>query len=470
VNLVVLGVGFLRREGRVRALITGACTAAVSGLLLVAVAVAQFGGARTTALADADGTVFVTSSRGSENVANLLADGGVRPGYVFALVLICLVPLTLLQQAVRLGTAARERRLAGLRLAGATPGQVRALAAVEVGIPAGIGALLGWPVYLLLRSLFGGAGADRWSGDPDVVRELRLVPTSVAPSWWQVVLVASVVCLTGIAAGVLASRALVVSPLGLSRGAAGSPPRPWLPFALLAAGAVLMLEIYPAYFDAWFGTASALAGVGCAIVGILMVAPWGAYRAGRIVARRASSPALLIAARRLMAEPRPAGRAAAATGAIALVAGGAITLVADLASGEGNREALYVVPTAAVFLLLLLALVVTTFTLAVHGVESLADRKRSLAALTATGVPIAVLERAQRWEAALVSLPVSVAGVAVTGLGTAPFLASGPVEMVIRVILVACVLGLIWLALIVSTRAVRPWLLRAVSPENLRTA
>jgi hypothetical protein len=86
-------------------------------------------------------------------------------------------------------------------------------------------------------------------------------------------------------------------------------------------------------------------------------------------------------------------------------------------------------------------------------VELLTDRKRSLAALTAAGVPLGVLEHAQRWEAAMVSLPISVAGVAV-----------------IRVALVACVLGLIWLALIVSARAVRPWLLRAVDPENLRTA
>ena len=469
-NLVVLAVGFMRRTGRARALITGACTAVVSGLLLVAVAVVQFDGARTSVVANADGTPMGIQSGVSENVANLLADGGVRPGYVLALVLICLVPLTLLQQAVRLGTASRERRLAGLRLAGATSRQVRALAAVEVGLPAGVGALLGWPVYLLLRGLFGGSGAGRWSSDTDVVRELRMVPISVAPSWWQVLLVVSVVFLAGIAAGALASRAVVVSPLGLSRGASASPPRPWLSLGLLGAGAVLTLGIYPTYFDEWFGTASALAGVACAVVGILLIAPWVAHQAGRIVARRATTPALLIAARRLAAEPRPAGRAAAATGAIALVAGGAITLVADLASGDGNREAMYIVPTALVFGLLVAALVVTTITLAVHSVESMTDRKRSLAALVATGVPLAVLERAQQWEAALVSVPVSVAGVAVTGLGTGPFLAPSPAAMLIRIVLVTCVLGLTWLALIASTRAVRPWLHRAVNPENLRTA
>lgn len=468
-NLVLLGVGFMRRAGWVRALITVACTAAVSGLLLVAVAVVQFAVAQTTSVAESADTVVTQSAR-FEAVGNLLRDGGVRPGYVLALLLICLVPLTLLQQAVRLGTASRERRLAGLRLAGATPAQVRALAAVEVGIPAAIGGLLGWPVYLLLRNMFGGVGAARWSGDPDVVRELRLVPTSVAPSWWQVLIVAAVVALSGIAAGALTSRAVVVSPLGVSRSASGSPPRPWLPLGLIVTGALLIFGVYPSYFGKWFATPSALAGVACAVVGVLLIAPWVAYRAGRIVARRAESPALLIAARRLVADPRPAGRAAAATGAIALVSGGAITLVADFTANDGTREAMYVVPTLLVFVVLLVALAVTTFSLAVHDVESLTDRKRSLAALAAAGVPIEVLEHAQRWEVALVSLPVSAAGVGVTGLATAPFFESGPVALVTRIALCGCILGLTWLALIVSTRAVHPWLLRAVSPENLRTA
>ena len=138
-NLLLLGLGFLRRAGRTRAVITVGCTAAVSGLLLVAVTVVLYGNDAPTRVALPDGSVMVTWSEARDNVANLLADGGVRPGYAFALVLICLVPLTLLQQAVRLGTASRERRLAGLRLAGATPRQVRTLAAVETGLPAAVG-------------------------------------------------------------------------------------------------------------------------------------------------------------------------------------------------------------------------------------------------------------------------------------------------------------------------------------------
>ena len=43
--------------------------------------------------------------------------------------------------------------------------------------------------------------------------------------------------------------------------------------------------------------------------------------------------------------------------------------------------------------------------------------------------------------------------------------ADGQVDLALR----ATTLGLIWLALLVSTRLVRPWLRRAVDPANLRT-
>lgn len=85
------------------------CTALVSVLLLVAVTVLQLR------------PVDVQQ----EPLANTVADAGVRCGYVFGLLLICIAPLTLLRQVVRLGTAEREQRLAALRLAGATPADVR---------------------------------------------------------------------------------------------------------------------------------------------------------------------------------------------------------------------------------------------------------------------------------------------------------------------------------------------------------
>ncbi len=217
---------FLRGGGGPRALLIAACTALVSGLLLVALTVILYG---------------LSPSPEREQVSDLVADGGVRGGYVFALLLICVAPLALLRQVVRLGTATREQRLAALRLAGATPGEVRRLGALEVGLPALVGGLLGYVVFGVLAWLFGGTGggASGYVADSEVARQLRLVPVSVDPAWWQVLLVALGVALIGVLAGATASRSLLISPLGVSRRAPRSAPRPW--------GALLLVLAVPLF-------------------------------------------------------------------------------------------------------------------------------------------------------------------------------------------------------------------------------
>ena len=207
-----------RAGGWSRMLLVAVCTAVVSGLLLVAVA------------------LLLLPENPSEVFFNLVADPGVRGGTAFGTVLVTVPALLLLHQAVRLGTAARERRLAALRLAGATPGQVRLLGALEVGIPSFAGGVLGLAVYALLRVAFGGTAYGAAQQDVYVsTPRLQLVPTTVTPAWWQVVLVVLAVTLLGVAVGALASRGLVVTPLGVTRQQRTAPPRPWGLLALLLA-------------------------------------------------------------------------------------------------------------------------------------------------------------------------------------------------------------------------------------------
>ena len=99
IEMTLVG-SFIRNGGVPRAALVAVCTALVSGLILVALTVVLF----------ASG-----SSREREQISDLVADGGVRGGYLFALLLICVAPLALLRQVVRLGTAVREQRLAALR-------------------------------------------------------------------------------------------------------------------------------------------------------------------------------------------------------------------------------------------------------------------------------------------------------------------------------------------------------------------
>lgn len=449
---------FLRAGGGPRAVLVAACTAIVSGLMLVALTVVLF---------------TLHSSLEREQVSDLVADGGVRGGYLLALLLICVAPLALLQQVVRLGTATREQRLAALRLAGATPSEVRRIGALEVGLPAVAGGFLGYLVFAALRVVFGGrARGDLGATDSEVARQLQLVPTSVHPDWWHVLLIALGGGLVGVLAGATASRSLVISPLGVARRAPRSAPRPW--------GALLLLLVIPLFLtgmDERSGVREVYTFISVAVLvlGLLALAPWVAYRIGRTVAARSSTVAVLIAGRRLATDARAAGRAAAAVGAIALIAGGGGVLLADLPDSYeggdfGDVEPFYTVPIVLAGLVLLAALLLVTFSMAVHGVESLVDRKRSIAALAALGVSAEELERVQRWEVGLVALPMAVIGIL---LGSGPYLlAAGASDRYawIPLLVDGVTIALVWLAVRISTWITRPWLVRASASSNLRTA
>jgi hypothetical protein len=451
-------VAFLRRGGGSRAALIAGCTALVSGLLLVVLTVVLF---------------TWGSGREQEIVSDLVAQGGLRGGYVFALLLICIAPLALLRQVVRLGTATREQRLAALRLAGATPGEVRRIGAAEVGLPALAGGLLGYLVLGLLRILFGGTASDATQYDvavSDVARQLALVPTTVDLAWWHVLVVAVGVGLIGMLAGASASRSLLISPLGVSRRGPHRPPRPWGVLLLVLAVPLFRLSVSQSSSDLY-----ALAFVSTLVVGLLALAPWLAHRVGRAVAGRASSVAVLIAGRRLTTDARSAGRAAAAVGAISLVAGGGGVLLSQLpASYEngdfGDVEPFYTVPIVVGGVVLLVALLLVIFSMAVHGVESLIDRKRSVAALAALGGSTRDLEAAQRWEVGLVAVPMAVIGVLI---GSGPYwmlVGAGSMRYAWIPLSVDCVtVALVWFAVRASTWITRPWLLRAAAPTNLRT-
>ena len=92
-------------------------------------------------------------------------------------------------------------------------------------------------------------------------------------------------------------------------------------------------------------------------------------------------------------------------------------------------------------------------------------------ALSAMGASVEDLERALRWEVGLVALPMAVLGVS---LGSAPYLltlTSGPSRYAwLPLVVDAVTVALVWLAVLASTRITRPWLTRAMSPANLRTA
>lgn len=445
--MIRLAVTLTRAGGWSRMWLLGSCTAVVCALLLVVVTFARL------------------PTNPDEFLFAVVADPGTRGGAAFATALLTLPPLLLLHQTVRLGTAARDRRLAALRLAGATPQEVRRLGALEVGIPAFAGSLAGIALFWVLRQVLGGDAMYYQSGWDGSALSLKLLPTSVSPQWWDASLIVVATTLAGVFVGARASRGVIVTPLGVSRRQTSAPPRPWGLLLLIGAGVLVPVALAVGSGSA----APTIALIGLAVLSVISLAPWAAYRGGKFAESRASSAAVLLAARRLVADPRPAGRAAAAVGAIALVSGGSGAIASDLVNTE-NYDPYYFISLALVAGALLIALLVAIGTLAVHSVESLLDRKRSVASLVALGVPLGELEGAQRWEARLVAMPMAVAGV-ILGSGTIIVISEGlaPLALLVIAANVAITLALVWLAIIAAVRVTRRWTLKAASVTNLRT-
>ncbi|GAA1146901.1 FtsX-like permease family protein [Nocardioides aquiterrae] len=442
--------------GRGRAVLLAACTAVVGGLLLVGQA------------------MLLLPEYPQEALYSVVADAGTRSGFAFAVFLLALPALLLLFQAVRLGTSARERRLAALRLAGATPGDVRRLGALEVGLPTFAGAVAGYGVYRLMRGVFGGAPVDAGCCEPGVTRHGSLagfVPTSVAPAWWQVLLTVLVVTVLGVIVGTAANRGVVVSPLGIARRTSSNPPRPW-GLLLVVAGIGFGVSAL-----VLFGTSelvdllAPLASIALLVVGLISLAPWTAYVVGR-TARRARTAPVLLAARRLAGDPRPAGRAAAAVGAIGLVAGGAAAMAADiLETQEPGDRAYYLVAIGLVGVGLLLALLAVIGSLAIHSVESLLDRKRSVASLAALGGTTGLLAQSQRAEVGLVAMPMALGGTLLGSLLIGiPLAGLGLPWAVATALALGAVAGLVWSAVRLAVLITGPWIRKAADPANLRTA
>lgn len=443
---------FLRAGGRLRPALLAASSAVATALLLVAAAIAAL------------------PAHPRESLFKLVAEQGLRGGTTFGTVLLVLPILLMVYQVVRLGTANRERRLAALRLAGATPGQVRRVGMAEVGLPVAAGALLGPLGYLFLRGVLGGdRSVSRTSASP-----LDLVPTTVTPAWWQVALVIVLVTGAGTMTGALASRHVVATPLGTTRRASRPAPRPWAGLALVGAGFLLLASTV----FGWLGDGGtgdegpAMAGILLVTLGLVLLSPWVAYRSGVRAARRTSSPATLVAAARLVGDPRPAGRAAAAVGAIGLVSAASAALEAEVFAGSGSPglDPFFVASFLLVGAGVLLALVVTTTTLAIHAAETMIDRKRALASLAAAGMPLTVLHDSLRQEARLTALPLAVGGAvlgaAAAGVGLGELTGAG---LLILMGQIAATILLTWLAIQVSARAVAPVLARVAAPQNLRT-
>ena len=226
-----------------------------------------------------------------------------------AVVLVSVPALMLVGSAARLTAARREQRLAAIRLAGATPGSVRALAAAETSIGAVIGAVVGVGLSVLLTPLLDGvqiAGGRWFPGD------LRLSPSIAA----ALTLGAIAIC---IVATLFSLRRVSTAPLGVSRSA--EPQRARWPRVLGTLGAIVVLGLTTVVSARGGSTLSMIAALGVVIGSLALVGPWITSLIGRAMVTFARRTPMLIAGRRIVDDPRGAYRIVSSVVLAGLIAG-----------------------------------------------------------------------------------------------------------------------------------------------------
>ncbi|MEU1551662.1 ABC transporter permease [Streptomyces scabiei] len=412
-------------------------------------------GLAAAALASLEGQYSVQYGNG------LLNHPGERSGVIVTLLLLLVPVLGFLGQSTQVGAVHRDRRLAGLRLAGASAAQVRRIAALETAVACLVGSLV-VTVFFVLFLL------SAW--------------TPPALAWAGVVLVALGVPVLGAVASMLALRRVVASPLGWVRRIRPSTGRGpgWVflgAVALVMLGGLLFVANTNRDMPGKTGhgpliMAGALIAVGA---GAVWLSGTVSALVGRLLAARAGSPEVLIAAERLRDDPWASARTHAAV-LMGTIAGSGFVgvrqaLLAEVHSKPylAENASFYVTGVNLVAAAILVGFAITLFGLAVGTAESLATRRRGLAAQVAAGVPYELLGRALLLETALPLAPsMLVAGVGGTAIGAWYALAMGAVTLFPLGALLVPVA--VYAACLLAAATSLPLLRRTVRPAELRYA
>ncbi|MGC1210434.1 MAG: FtsX-like permease family protein [Micromonospora sp.] len=343
----------------------------------------------------------------SEQYSNaLLREPGLRGGVAFALLLLIVPVLGLAGQCARLGAPARDRRLAALRLAGATPVQVTRVVAAETGVAGLVGTLAGLALYLVGHELL---------HRPDAQGRLPL-PTDVYPSALGAAAVVLGLPAIAAVATALLLRRVTTTPFGVVRKVRTRAPWPW-PGLLIVLGLVTFAGVRPVMLwyerrhttpPSWLLPALLVGGALLAMIGVVTGTGWISHTTGRLLHRYARRPAALLAARRLTADPWAGSRTLAALLAALIFGAGAAGLRADfLATMELNRRTgggmgasddFYLRAMDLVDLAVGVAMAIAAGGLLVALVEGIIARRRAYAALVATGVPRGTIARSLLWQ------------------------------------------------------------------------
>ncbi|MGC5615892.1 FtsX-like permease family protein [Georgenia sp. Z1491] len=367
-----------------------------------------------------------------------------------ACALLVLPVLGLGAAAARLGARGRSRRLASMRLVGMTGGEVVSLSVLETLVQAAAGTIVGGALWLLSLPLW---QAVSFQGVPIGATEM------LVPLWLGLATVAGLLALAALST-VVGLQRVRISPLGVA--AQQVPPRlkAWR-LVIMVAAVLAFALVSQSFGDAvaaseLFGYAF-LVGMMLVVIGALnLVGPWVLQLVARPLARTSSVPRLL-AARRIVDDPRAAWRNVSSVALLGMIAAFAALLPSDADSLGADRASLIMATDmrTGVVITLAVGLVVAATSTLVNQASTVVDRAEESVAMDRAGTPrpvFAALRRHQVLVPLVVTLAISI-GVGV--LLSVPFLAfSRPSATGILVVLATVVLGV--LLTLLSAEACRP--------------
>lgn len=377
----------------------------------------------------------------------------------FAAVLLIVPILSMGAAAVRLGMSRRSEHLAIVRLIGVTGSQVRVACVAESLIQALVGIGAGSVLYAVTL--------PAWS-----LLSFQNRPMGVEEMWVGVAglaLAGAVMAILAALSAWIAVREVALTPLGVVRRANAKRVSP------------VMVVLVAVLVVAWIvvgGIVNALpqamaAAVICSVLALILagvnaVGAWSVGVLGRIMAKLARRPHMLIAGRRLADDPRSVWRSFGAVALVGFIVGCLYPVISIIvqSGGEGARpeEAMMGRDIQTGLLLTLsMTVVLAAVSTAVNQAVRLLDTISETRALSYAGAPDSLVDRARRSE---VGIPATLIIGGAMGVGLVfltPLLGDAPTGGLLIVatlggFLIAAV-GVI-LAASESTRALRSHLLR----------
>ncbi|MFF2388275.1 permease [Agromyces sp. NPDC058104] len=378
---------------------------------------------------------------------------------VIALVLLVVPLASLGGAAARLSARRRDDRLATLRLLGATPAVVSALAVLESVVLAVVGALAGVVLYFLLVPLI---ALIPFRGEPLGVDGVLLGLPALAGVLGGVALLAA-------ASAVLGLRQVVISPLGV-RTKQDAPKLHWVRIVAglaVIALAFLMMSVLQVAGSVMVILAMLAAAFGGTIAVLNLIGPWVIRLVAQSQARRAKTPQRLLAARAVLESPKAAWRqvsGVAMTSFMAVFAGTGIALLGSFGeAGDTESMLLFADIRTGILITVVGSFLMVACSVGVNQAAGILDRGELYRSLDMLGMPTPTMEAARR-RAVMSPLRITAIGSAVTAAVvmlplTGITIIVAPLSLAVIAAVLAGGIGVVWLGLL----ATKPMLARAAA-------